>query len=226
MTIGGSALMLMLLLVSGFAGGGISADFSNLSDAYNDYGFGYCFLLSIVDRGVDKPDDYSREAVQDILDTIPAGTDSGAAGNTKPNVIFVQLESFFDVNTLAGVTYSEEPLPNLKRLAAMYPSGQFEVPVIGAGTVNSEFEVLTGMRVKDFGAAEYPYKSILSEKTCETIAYDLLASGYRTQLYTIIKDPSMRGMRYTPIWDFRITHRLSISDTRNITNANGQRTPF
>lgn len=180
MTIGGSALVLMLLLVSGFAGGRISADFSNLSDAYNDYGFGYCFLLSIVDRGVDKPDDYSREAVQDILDTIPAGTDSGTAGNTKPNVIFVQLESFFDVNTLAGVTYSEEPLPNLKRLAAMYPSGQFEVPVIGAGTVNSEFEVLTGMRVKDFGAAEYPYKSILSEKTCETIAYDLLASGYRT----------------------------------------------
>ena len=57
MTIGGSALVLMLLLVSGFAGGRISADFSNLSDAYNDYGFGYCFLLSIVDRGVDKPDD-------------------------------------------------------------------------------------------------------------------------------------------------------------------------
>ena len=169
-----------VLFVSGFAGGRISADFSNLSDAYNDYGFGDRFLLSIVDRGVDKPDDYSREAVQDILDTIPAGTDSGTAGNTKPNVIFVQLESFFDVNTLAGVTYSEEPLPNLKRLAAMYPSGQFEVPVIGAGTVNSEFEVLTGMRVKDFGAAEYPYKSILSEKTCETIAYDLLASGYRT----------------------------------------------
>ena len=77
-------LVLMLLLVSGFAGGRISADFSNLSDAYNDYGFGYCFLLSIVDRGVDKPDDYSREAVQDILDTIPPEPTAAQQGTQSP----------------------------------------------------------------------------------------------------------------------------------------------
>ncbi len=180
LSLGCVALGMILLLAVGFVCGRMSVEFSNLSDAYDSYGFGYCFLLSVVDRGVDKPESYSEQAVQSILVTVPPASDSDETGDSGPNVIFVQLESFFDVNTLAGVTYSEEPLPNLRRLAAMYPSGQLEVPVIGAGTVNSEFEVLTGMRVKDFGAAEYPYKSILSDKTCETIAYDLLASGYRT----------------------------------------------
>ncbi len=180
LSLGCVVLGMVLLLAVGFVCGRMSVEFNNLSDAYDSYGFGYCFLLSVVDRGVDKPESYSEQAVQSILDTVPPASDSNVTGDSGPNVIFVQLESFFDVNTLAGVTYSEEPLPNLRRLAAMYPSGQLEVPVIGAGTVNSEFEVLTGMRVKDFGAAEYPYKSILSDKTCETIAYDLLASGYRT----------------------------------------------
>lgn len=180
LSLGCVVLGMVFLLAVGFVCGRMSVEFSNLSDAYDSYGFGYCFLLSVVDRGVDKPESYSEQAVQSILDTVPPASDSDETGDSGPNVIFVQLESFFDVNTLAGVTYSEEPLPNLRRLAAMYPSGQLEVPVIGAGTVNSEFEVLTGMRVKDFGAAEYPYKSILSDKTCETIAYDLLASGYRT----------------------------------------------
>lgn len=179
-SLGGSAAALALLLVLGFSCGRMSNEFDNLADAYSEYGFSYCFLLSVVDRGVDKPEEYSEAAVQKILNIIPDETGSDATGDSGPNVILVQLESFFDVNALDGVTYSEEPLPNWKKLTELYPSGAFEVPVIGAGTVNSEFEVLTGMCVKDFGAAEYPYKSVLSVATCETIAYDLLASGYRT----------------------------------------------
>lgn len=177
-SLGASIAVVGLLLLGGFASGRVSDQFSNLKDAYNEYGFEYCFLVSIVDRGVDKPDEYSKELVSGVLTSIPAPSEHEPAA--QPNVILVQLESFFDATTLEGVTFSADPTPNLHRLSAQYPSGLLEVPVIGAGTVNSEFEVLTGMRVEDFGAAEYPYKSILSEATCETIAYDLLASGYRT----------------------------------------------
>lgn len=166
-----------LLIVIGFASGQISGEFTNLRNAYDEYGFSYCFLVSIVDRGVDKPDQYNEESVQEILADIPA---AGEQSEQQPNVILVQLESIFDVSALEGVSFSEDPMPVLHRLMEQYPSGLLEVPVIGAGTVNSEFEVLTGMRVKDFGAAEYPFKSILTTATCETIAYDLLRSGYRT----------------------------------------------
>lgn len=170
-----------LLIVTGFACKNVTSNFTNLRNAYDDYGFAYCFLVSIVDRGVDKPDGYDREYVQNVLNTIPEqDVSSDGQDTTRPNVILVQLESFFDVTTLEGVTYSKEPLPNLRQQTAQYPSGLLRVPVIGAGTVNSEFEVLTGMRVQDFGAAEYPFKSVLTRETCETIAYDLLKSGYRT----------------------------------------------
>ena len=54
------------------------------------------------------------------------------------------------------------------------------VPVIGAGTVNSEFEMLTGMNIDDFGIGEYPYKTILKSKACESLAYNLKDYGYKS----------------------------------------------
>jgi hypothetical protein len=43
-----------------------------------------------------------------------------------------------------------------------------------------EFEVMTGLSVKFFGPGEYPYKSILTEETVETLGYDLKSLGYST----------------------------------------------
>lgn len=177
-----SLLATVLVILGGFATGQLSDKFPNLATAYNDYGFPYCFGISVVDKGVDRPDEYGEKLITDILeelpknDSLPPSTDE----ISRPNVIVVQLESFFDVKYLEGVTYSADPIPYFTALKEQYPSGLFHVPVIGAGTVNTEFEVLTGMNVMDFGAGEYPFRSILLEKTCETIAYDLLSSGYRT----------------------------------------------
>ncbi len=176
-----------LVVWAGFSSGQLSDQFPNLANAYNDYGFPYCFGLSVIDKGVDRPLNYGEELITDILEEIPTDpADAPVVGGDVsdevqgPNVIFVQLESFFDVKYMEGVTFSEDPIPTFTWLKEQYPSGLFTVPVIGAGTVNTEFEVLTGMRVADFGAGEYPFRSIMTEKTCETLAYDLLASGYRT----------------------------------------------
>lgn len=176
-----------LVIWAGFASGQLSDHFPNLANAYNDYGFPYCFGLSVIDKGVDRPLNYGEELITDILEEIPTTPENlpAVGGDASdevqgPNVIFVQLESFFDVKYMEGVTFSEDPIPTFTWLKEQYPSGLFTVPVIGAGTVNTEFEVLTGMRVADFGAGEYPFRSIMTEKTCETLAYDLLASGYRT----------------------------------------------
>lgn len=177
---------LALVIWAGFATGQLSDQFPNLANAYNDYGFPYCFGLSVVDKGVDRPSEYGEDLMTGILGELPAEpADKPITGGDAdlvqgPNVIFVQLESFFDVKYMEGVTFTEDPVPTFTKLKELYPSGLFNVPVIGAGTVNTEFEVLTGMRVADFGAGEYPFRSILTETTCETLAYDLLASGYRT----------------------------------------------
>jgi len=153
-----------------------SSDFGNLADAYNNYGFAYCFTRGFIDRGVKKPDDFSEERINLILKDIYA--DETTVPDIKPNIIMVQLESFFDVNYLEGLRFSENPIPVFAKLKESYPHGFLTVPSIGAGTANTEFEVLTGMSLRYFGAGEYPYKTVLQKNTCESIGFNLKELGY------------------------------------------------
>ena len=61
-----------------------------------------------------------------------------------------------------------------------YSTGYFKVPSVGAGTANTEFEVLTGMNLRYFGPGEYPYKTMLKDHTCESAATALGKLGYGT----------------------------------------------
>ncbi|MBH1940783.1 sulfatase-like hydrolase/transferase [Mobilitalea sibirica] len=100
----------------------------------------------------------------------------------KPNIIMVQLESFFDVNLLLDYSFSENPVPNFTLLKEQYSSGFLTVPSFGAGTANTEFEVLTGMNNDHFGTGEYPYKTILQSTTSESIPYNLAERGYHSHV--------------------------------------------
>jgi phosphoglycerol transferase MdoB-like AlkP superfamily enzyme len=92
----------------------------------------------------------------------------------------IQLESFIDIDRVEGVHTDKESIPNFKKYQEEYPSGFLTVPAIGAGTANTEFEILTGMNSKDFGAGEYPYKTILTSRPCESLAQILRRDGYST----------------------------------------------
>ncbi|MBI9011822.1 MAG: sulfatase-like hydrolase/transferase [Clostridiales bacterium] len=200
----------------------VSDNFTNIAQAYQEYGFVYCFTNSIIDRGIDTPKTYSVEAVERVIEefeekeNVPINGYSDNDSQNKlirnvvsnlfqtlkikyndyqtlnnadttatineiptqmksqpPNIVMVQLESFFDVNYIKDYDYSSNPIPNFEYLRANYSSGFLTVPTIGAGTANTEFEVLSGMSLKYFGAGEYPYKTILKEKPVESICYNL-----------------------------------------------------
>lgn len=95
-----------------------------------------------------------------------------------PNIICVLLESFVDPGLIKFLETSEDPIPNFHYLYDNFTSGYLEVPVVGAGTANTEFEILTGMGMQFFGLGEYPYKTILKKTNCESIAADLKTLGY------------------------------------------------
>ncbi len=169
--------------------GTIVTTFHNIQDAYKDYGFAYCFAASVVDRGISKPGDYSRTQMQSIVDQINAEAGDAAAEEVipsseateeTPNVIILQMESFFDPSTLKNVSFSENPLPVFQSLKDNYSSGWLTTPSFGAGTSNTEFEVNTGMSLDAFGPGEYPYTTILRETTSESIGYNLKQYGYST----------------------------------------------
>ncbi len=158
----------------------LASYFSNIAQGYSDYGFVYGFSTSVVGRGMSKPADYSEETVGAINALVnSAGNDSAA---NRPNIICVLLESFCDPYEVNFLELSEDPVPNFHALEENYSSGYLTVPVVGAGTANTEFEVLSGMSMQYFGTGEYPYKTILKQTDCESIASDLSKIGYGTHV--------------------------------------------
>ena len=77
--------------------------------------------------------------------------------------------------------FSEDPIPNLRKMYQDYSSGYFKVPSVGAGTANTEFEVLTGMSMRFFGPGEYPYKTYGKTKVIESAASALGELGYGSE---------------------------------------------
>lgn len=150
---------------------------SDMQAAYSQFGVVSCFTRSLLERGIDQPEEYSEELVIEVVDELPQETLSPAL---TPNVVVVQLESFFDPHLLWDTTFSENPIPIYTQLMEDCSSGALYVPVVGAGTANTEFEVLTGMSVDYFGTGEFPYETILQERTCESVAYHLNSLGYHS----------------------------------------------
>ena len=154
--------------------------YRNLIDAYDHYGFVYCLSTGLLDQGIGEPKVYSPEEVKRVTRRLAP---EGEAPDVLPDIIMVQLESFFDVDYLDDVTYDEDPTPVFRSLEKDYASGLLTVPSVGAGTANTEFEVLSGMSLDFFGMGEYPYMTVLQEQTCETVAADLKKLGYTAHAF-------------------------------------------
>lgn len=107
--------------------------------------------------------------------------ETGRSEEELPNILFVQLESYFDPTEVEWLQFSEDPIPNLREMYSKYSSGYFKVPSVGAGTANTEFEVLTGMSMRFFGPGEYPYKTYGKTKVIESAASALGSLGYGTE---------------------------------------------
>ncbi len=191
-TITGLVAYLAFLYVSK---GVLATNIPNIADAYRQYGFVTMYSESVFVRGVNKPGTYSARNVRDIAKMLGIEEQkrkkkteeeeqpvSQMATQDTPNIIYLQLESFFDPTHLKGMTYSVSPVPFYQELKENYTSGYLNVPSFGAGTANTEFEVLTGMNLDFFGPGEYPFSTILREETCESMAYNLRELGYTSHM--------------------------------------------
>lgn len=157
----------------------VSTYFGNIAFAYEDYGLPYCFSASLFNTGIDEPNGYSQETM-DNINKDGKLTETKTDSEKLPNIIFVQLESFFDPTEVEYYQLSEDPIPNLRKMFQNYSTGYFKVPSVGAGTANTEFEVLTGMNMRYFGPGEYPFKTKLKTEVCESAATALGELGYGT----------------------------------------------
>lgn len=186
-----TAVLLVILCTFGATMGLIKVGilntfFGNLAYAYDDYGVPYCFVNTWLNTGISKPSGYDEKTVKAIFSKDQYNEDGTMKLEQKdvdedyPNVLFLQLESFVDPELFNNIELSGDPIPTFRKLMSEYSSGSLTVPACGAGTANTEFEVMTGLSVKFFGPGEYPFKAILKEKAAESIAFDLKSMGFST----------------------------------------------
>ena len=113
--------------------------------------------------------------------TLPAVFEgSGVAPKTRPNIVVVQSESFFDARRLfSGI--DRKVLAHwdaLQRDSAQH--GRLKVAAWGANTVRTEFSFLSGLDIDSLGVHKFnPYRK-LARQGIATLASNLRAQGYRT----------------------------------------------
>lgn len=169
----------VVMVVIGNISGILTPRFIQISEGYSRNGFIYAFGCSIFETGVDEPENFSDDSVEGIVSKLE---EEDYKSDSRPNVIFVQLETFIDPDLIKGLEFNEDPVPNFNKMKEEFPSGYLTVPVVGGGTANCEFEVLTGMNLNYFGTIEYPYESFADRTTCESMAYNYKALGYKAHV--------------------------------------------
>ena len=163
---------------------------------YRYYGVTTSFLTNLTNLEISKPDDYSEDAVNEILDdTAAAGNYQTAplypasygavtpAGETEqnPTIIYVMDESYWDVSELEqyGFAFDTDVSANLHRLQETGASGRAYSPSFGGGTCDVEFEALTGYSVSYLPNGSKPYQQHVTRPMFSLPNY-LKTQGYQT----------------------------------------------
>ena len=105
-------------------------------------GFLLNFTVALRYSSVEKPADYSREQVLELMEQYPAL--EGDPDRQPTNLIVIMNESFADFTVFADFEASEDPTPFLHSLEENTVKGWMYAPVTGGGTATVEFEYLTG----------------------------------------------------------------------------------
>lgn len=157
----------------------------DLKASYQHNGFVYSLLDSYFGYIRKEPKEYNKANIENIkkeVNTVPTMSTISEGKSNKPNIIFVQLESFIDPTLIKEAKFSEDPIPNFRKLSKENLSGNINVPVTGGGTARTEFEVLTGNNFDYLIPGEIPYDSFAKEKNINSMATTLKKQGYQTTI--------------------------------------------
>ncbi len=153
---------------------------SNVPEVFRLCGFPYCFLHNYDLYPIEKPEGYQKS-------TVEQWAEEDAAEYTKPsvqpNVIFIMCESYSDLSDEAVFQYAEEdnPMYGFHQLAASdrARSGHIVVSNYGAGTANTEFDVLTGIQTNMVSPNNVSSFRVI-HKSINALPWDYQAAGYTT----------------------------------------------
>lgn len=148
----------------------------------------YSFINSYRSSKVSRPGGYGKDKILEIKSTVEQGIERFPDVDDRVNIVMIQVEAWMDPMDIQGLSYSEDPMPNLRRAISQYSSGKLNVNVLGGATVNTEFEVLTGLPIENRPSGEYPYLTVLTHSSAESLPFYLNENYQTTAIHNYYGD--------------------------------------
>lgn len=139
----------------------------NQLNNYQQNGFLFGFITNLQNDLMIKNDHYTEANLQKIMDYYTKKAEDyneSADLSQQPNIITIVSESLSDPTVFNQLTFSEDPLPNLRQYLETYSSGHFLSPFKGNRTANVEFEYLVGFTNSLLLEGTIPFQQALSSK--------------------------------------------------------------
>lgn len=140
-----TVVMIIFYFTSIFTDLGVRPDFWNQTYGYSNYGFVLNFFTNTRYLYMSKPENYDPTKIKDMLEEKEDETQPDEEfTKSTPNIICIMNESLSDLSVLGDFETNIDYMPFMSSLKKNTIRGNLYVPVIGAGTSNTEFEFLTG----------------------------------------------------------------------------------
>ena len=139
-----TVVLIIFFFTSTFANLGVKPDFWKQERGYNRYGFVFNFFCNTKYLWMSPPDGYDSSKIEEHISNVVDGKDEYEYSDDLPNIICIMNESLSDLNVLGDFKTNEDYMPFMRSLTENTIKGNCYVPVVGAGTSNTEFEFLTG----------------------------------------------------------------------------------
>ena len=178
-----AVLLILFYFTSVFADMGVRPDFWNQTRGYHNYGFAFNFFCNTKYMYMSEPNNYNPNEIKDYVNSVMENSDNKDTNNNteddydKPNIICIMNESLADLNILGNLTTNEDYMPFMRSLTENTVKGNLYVPVIGAGTSNTEFEFLTGHTTAFLPSGSNAYMLYIKNPLASLVS-TLKAQGY------------------------------------------------
>ncbi len=174
-------LLILFYFTSIFANMGVKPDFWNQTRGYHNYGFVFNFFANTKYLYMTEPSDYDPNQIKNYIDN-SVENNNEANENSSPNIICIMNESLSDLSVLGNLTTNEDYMPFIKSLTENTVKGNLFVPVIGAGTSNTEFEFLTGHTTAFLPSGSNAYMLYIKNPIASLVS-TLKAQGYSSHAF-------------------------------------------
>ncbi|MBW3091159.1 LTA synthase family protein [Bifidobacterium miconisargentati] len=196
------------------------------------------FTRLMYHKAMDQPEGYSKETMEALAKRYTteanAINQTRSADMTDSTVIMMLSESYSDPTRVPGVTFTEDPMPNIRALKGTTTSGLMLSPGYGGGTANIEYQSLTGLSLVNFNPSlAVPYQQLVpSQKWAPTFnqiwndAYGAESGSqaihpYYKRMY--LRDTNYKKFGFSKFWTLEepnvVTHQDTLGTSPYVSDA-------